>query len=150
MNSNLYQKEEFTRFILQLTRDACAGLYQKEESPFDETTDSQIRFYAEIFYARGLWKGLDKRDYDDLNRFDEAMALYQWWTTLELDRVCNEFIYQIDEVVRKRASEKSLKNSYIYPSYRCKKDQIKNKISSMLSEELAMQSQKNKNLALKY
>lgn len=147
MKATLYQqKDEFTHFILTLAHEACQGFYlQKSEYPIDIETEETIRYFAEIYCARGLWKTLCRSDYNDEALFEKAMALYHKWTIKSIDGATEDFICILNSLVDQSARIKCAGDHYLAPDYRADKARIKNKIAEMLSEEKATENRIKEN-----
>lgn len=145
------QKDEFTLFAIQLAHDACAGIYRSiDEYPIDGDGEEQIRFYAEILYCRGLWKPLQKKDYPQKPLFEEASAIYRRWIARALDRVCDEYCVIMNEIIDTQARSKAKGERFFVPNFFTKKKDLKEKISTLLSEEVAIHKEKQRKLALNY
>ena len=138
------QMDEFTRYAVQLAHDTCSGIYgNARDYPIDQEGEEQIRFYAEILYRRGLWIPLDTDAYNDRALGEEAGAIYQRWTTHALERVCDEFCIVVNEIIDAQARKKTEQKSFYLPNFFTQKRKIKEKISSMLSEEIAIYEEKD-------
>ena len=145
------KRDNFISSIFTLVHRTCGNLFPNKKSyPIDEEAEEEIRFYAGILFARGLWTGLDLDEYETPELRAKANRVLTEWKCQTLERASTDFCVCLNQIVDRKSSEKSDTPILFLPNFQSVRGEIKGLLTSMLSEELAIKEQNHKKLALGY
>ena len=137
------KRSQFTRYLLNLTHDACSSLFAlRRDYPLDEEAIDRISYYADLLFLRGMGypaeEGID----------EEGARILARWSEMNLSRVCEEFVTILNHIVEGKIASKAKQNFFVCPDFSNKRKEIEEEIISMASNQFEIYRQNKENLAL--
>ena len=145
------KRDNFVSSTLALVHRTCGNLFpSKKGYPVDEEAEKEIRFYAGILFARGLWTGLDLEEYETPELQAKANKVLSQWRCQTIERASTDFCVELNRIIERKTWEKSEVPILFLPNFQSIRGEIKCALTAMLSEELETKDEKHKKLALGY